>query len=636
MDSPFSASSRPPALLDRPEGPGTTSRDEVVLVASFGDTLSVDYAAFVGRHRRGQAVVVAGEEIRGLVEAPARFLPIVEFSGPTPPSPGDPDRIDFLILFLDSTLDENQRRQMEELLHRAQQGGVGFIGIVSTFRVHLDDPEAREAEDFAHSRASELPARVVVFRPGHVLGPHSATSRLLRRFAAWNPLPPARLRSCFLEAEELYRVIEAERLDWANRAVAGEAGRPKAAGRPLGREDRAYTLLGSNRPWREVMAEHRSASLRQSLTTALAWCLSWLGLGHLLALALNLASRRIPRLRQWDMHTLTPRSIRELVSLCHRLNIDRVKVVGYNNGVVHFGRQYPGKTVVSTVHCRRLALAGPDRLRADCGATIRQALDFLASGGRELYVVPNYSYVCMGTAFFVPIHGSAIDFSTVADTIRKVVLYDPDSDRIIVARRDDPAFADHAYDLRSRLVLLRLDLLAKPRSGYFVRHEILENPPAETLLAAFHDGGPTNVEIRQAHASSPIVRVSRYFKEAGDTSAPALELPRDALGRLWDRLEENPLTSYLMHAVGRHAVWHEELFIKERDFPLFWETHGRLPLRKLQLRAIRRDGMAHSPFRDEDCISVDLFMIRWHRRRFLDYLRTTLPAVRTNPGKHGN
>ena len=51
-------------------------------------------------------------------------------------------------------------------------------------------------------------------------------------------------------------------------------------------------------------------------------------------------------------------------------------------------------------------------------------------------------------------------------------------------------------------------------------------------------------------------------------------------------------------------------------------------------RYIRRDGMPHSPFRDHDCVSVDLFMLRRHRRRFEAYLKDTFPVVRTNPGKH--
>jgi hypothetical protein len=111
-------------------------------------------------------------------------------------------------------------------------------------------------------------------------------------------------------------------------------------------------------------------------------------------------------------------------------------------------------------------------------------------------------------------------------------------------------------------------------------------------------------------------------------------LPRDQLGRLWDRLEEIPVTSYLMHALTRHLAWHTELFFTPEEFATFWATHRALPLQKLQLRYIRRDGMPHSPFRDQDCVSIDLFLFRRHRRRFLAYLQATFPVVRANPGKH--
>ncbi len=280
--------------------------------------------------------------------------------------------------------------------------------------------------------------------------------------------------------------------------------------------------------------------------------------------------------------------------------------------------------------------AGPNTLKADCGATVREALDFLAASHQELYVLPNYSYVCLGTTFFVPIHGSAVDFSTVADTICRVILYDPESDRIVTAARDNDYFIDNLYNAKSRLILLRLCLIAKPKSRYFVHKQTLTNPSAGDVLGALRDPGATNVEIRQAQAASATVTVSRYYRELGATSVPALELPRDALGRLWDCLEENPLTSCLMHAVGRHVVWHAELFLTAEDFPVFWQTRDQLPLRKLQLRSIRRDGLTHSPFRDQDCVSVDLFVFRRHRRRFQEYLAQTLPAVQTNPGKHSN
>ncbi len=459
----------------------------------------------------------------------------------------------------------------------------------------------------------------------------------------FHPLFSSGLRSCFIEAAELFALIESERTAQAGRVdlhgtwVDPEAtATPNPSGRPLSCKIRVYALLGPNLPWRDILARHRATSPLRSWTTVVSTLLSWLLIGHLISLALKMLARLFPVMRQWDVRTLEPRSIRELLSLCHQGNLDYVKVVGYNNGVVHFGHRYAGKTIVSTVRCQRLTLSGRQTLKADCGATVRQSLDFLATHGKELFVVPNYSYVSLGTAFFVPIHGSAVDYSTVADTIRRVVLYDPESDRVIAADRDEPAFIDHVYNLNSSAVALRLYLLTKPKTAYFVHHETWENPSAGDIFGALADRGATNVEIRQAHSASSTVKVSRYYNDPGEASAPALELPRDALGRLWDRLEENPITSYLMHAVGRHVVWHAELFLTFQEFELFWRTHARLPLRKVQLRYLRRDGLTHSPFRDEDRVSADLFLFRWHRLRFQEYLKNTLPTVRTNPGKHSN
>jgi hypothetical protein len=356
----------------------------------------------------------------------------------------------------------------------------------------------------------------------------------------------------------------------------------------------------------------------------------------LIALVVSLLAKRFSWVRPWSVHTLKPRSMGELLSLCHRGNIERIKVVGYNNGVNHFGHRYPGRTVVSTVRYRRTVHAGPGTLKADCGATVRAARDYLGGRGEELYVVPNYSYVALGTAYFVPIHGSAVDYSTVADTVCRVVLYDPDRDRIVSAARDEGAFGENVYNLQSRVVVLRLYLRTKPKSSYFVRRETWRNPEANDLLDALRDGEATNVEIRQAHAASAKVTVSKYYTHSSGPSGPALESPRDALGRLWDRLEENPVTSFLMHALSRHLAWHTELFFTPPEFALFWQTHAQVPLRKIQLRYIRRDGMPHSPFCDEDCVSADLFLFRYDKPAFDAYLKRTFPSVRTNPGKHSN
>src|SRR5262249_44232220 len=150
--------------------------------------------------------------------------------------------------------------------------------------------------------------------------------------------------------------------------------------------------------------------------------LALLGVGQLAALGVSLLIWRRPALRSWQFDTLQPKTLGELLTLCNRHNIGHVKVVGYNNGVVHFGHSYPDKTVVSTVHCNRIVRTSLGLIKADAGATIHAARSFLAPAGQELHVLPNYSYVCLGTAFFVPIHGSAADYTTVAETFVRALL----------------------------------------------------------------------------------------------------------------------------------------------------------------------------------------------------------------------
>ena len=154
------------------------------------------------------------------------------------------------------------------------------------------------------------------------------------------------------------------------------------------------------------------------------------------------------------------------------------------------------------------------------------------------------------------------------------------------------------------------------------------------LLTALRDQRATNVEVRKAQASSSKVQLCKYYNDPGAAQSPVLELPRDSLGRLWDRLEENALTSYLFHALTRYLAWHVELFFTAEEFASFWATHQTVPLRKIQLRYLRRDGFTHSPFRDQDCVSADMFMLRKHRVAFETYLQRTFAVVRSNPGKH--
>ena len=306
-----------------------------------------------------------------------------------------------------------------------------------------------------------------------------------------------------------------------------------------------------------MLAQHATTGLWRGCLTAVSALLSLLLLGHVAGFALDILARRWQSLRRWNFDTVCPGSFRELLALFNKFNWRHVKVVGYNNGVNHFGQRYPGETIVSTVNCNRAILhqrhemAGRRRapnhsspapgrslrapsLKADCGTTVRQALDVLGKADLELPVVPNYSYVCLGTAFFIPIHGSAADFSTVADTITRVLLYDPMQDRFISATSDEPAFRNHVYNLHANVVLLRLFLQVKPRSRYYVHKEVLNNPRSGELLDALRDGRATNVEIRKSSASTNKVTVSKYYKDPGAFAVPGARTPprwsRQAMG----------------------------------------------------------------------------------------------------------
>jgi hypothetical protein len=596
-----------------------------LLVAGFGSPVAADYAAYAGAtgeqnvgERDGVVVPVhchtekCGYEPEALATdspgCPSLTLPARQ--GLAPQLSVD----NALVVFLPRRLTDTDRCALDTVLSLADERQTKFIGVVSTFRAHFDDERAADSEAYVLARAKGI--RTVIFRPGFVLSRNSLAGARVRRFGFAYPLVPRRLRSCCVDGEELFKAIESER------GISG----------PIG--TRLRTVLGPNRPWKDILAERRAPGLVGACLTAVSVVLALVLIGQLAALALSLLSRWRPSLKCWNFDTLRPRSFPELLALCNRYNYHHVKVVGYNNGVNHFGHRYAGKTIVSTVNCNRVTRVGADLLKADCGVTVRKALDFLSAAGQELYVVPNYSYVCLGTSFFVPIHGSASDFSTIADTIVRVVLYDPARDRIIAASRGERNFGEYVFNLDANVLLLRLYLRVKAKSRYYVDRQTLYEPSNEELLAALQDKRAANIEIRKSRASNDTVTLSKYYNEPGDTPSPVLELPRDALGSLWDRLEENPVTSFLMHALTRYFAWHVELFFTAEEFAVFWGSHQKLPLRKLQLRYIRRDGFPHSPFQRHDCVSVDLFMFRRHRSQFEDYLKRTFGTVRTNPGKH--
>ena len=336
-----------------------------------------------------------------------------------------------MVLFLRRRLTARERNLLEAVADIAGEKGVNRVCLISTFLVHLGDRHAAQAESYALDRLKPLHARIVLFRPSHILSPHSILSRRLRTLAFCFPVVPKALKSCCLDGHDLFEAIEQEI----------DAHKP--------RKLRIYTLLGPNRPWKARLRERRGNGLICGAMVAATTIVSLLGIGQLLGLLTDLFGKLMPEVRSWDFDTLVPASLRELLALSNRYTFRHIKIVGYNNGVVHFGQQYPGKTIVSTVRCNRLARIHGSIAKFDSGVTIRQATDVLHGANKELYVLPNYSYVTLGTSFFVPIHGSASEYGTLGDTIVKIVLYDPAKERFLVATREHPAFRHCFYNLQT-------------------------------------------------------------------------------------------------------------------------------------------------------------------------------------------
>ncbi|MCA9068705.1 MAG: hypothetical protein KDA84_07270, partial [Planctomycetaceae bacterium] len=187
-------------------------------------------------------------------------------------------------------------------------------------------------------------------------------------------------------------------------------------------------------------------SFLQKLLALVPLALSWLGLSFIIGLALLLLTKIRPTLKRFHLQDIEPSSHRELLALYNPYNYRHVQVAGYNNGVVHFGWRFPQKTVVLTRAAGKTARLSGNAIKVDAGITLKRAVQVANAGGKEFLVLPNYSYVSIGTAFFVPIHGSGSEVSTLGESIQKVVLYDPIADKIRLLKRNDTEFSDWMYN----------------------------------------------------------------------------------------------------------------------------------------------------------------------------------------------
>ncbi|MCH5377126.1 MAG: hypothetical protein JJ992_24445, partial [Planctomycetes bacterium] len=118
-------------------------------------------------------------------------------------------------------------------------------------------------------------------------------------------------------------------------------------------------------------------------------------------------------------------------------------------------------------------------------------------------------------------------------------------DRILCAKRDDDAFRKFIYNQDCNVVLLRLYLRFKDKSRYYLEKETLTNPDSEKILSVFQQPGASNVEIRKSKASSDEVDLYTYFAADSVDNKEMMEFPRDNIGKIWDKIEGNPVSAWL-------------------------------------------------------------------------------------------
>ena len=239
------------AVLPTIERTGRTPRAGVIIIAGFGNPVAADYATFVSQNSPVETLVV-DEPIQRLLTSSVRSMSVAEFSRSTASTGGHRDRAQSAVLFITSRLTRDQRRELDDILALTRRAQARFIGIVSTFRFHLDDPDVESVENDVRFRCSGSGARVIIFRPGHILSRHSRTSWFLNNCAPFFPLLPKRLTSCFVEGTELFAAIETERLHERTapaRMIRASAAKRRTCVNPPA--DRWVLKIGTMRSWRQ-------------------------------------------------------------------------------------------------------------------------------------------------------------------------------------------------------------------------------------------------------------------------------------------------------------------------------------------------------------------------------------------------
>ncbi len=540
---------------------------------------------------------------------------------------------DELIILFTPRLSANTVRFLQGLSSSRSRKLTRCVCVFTALNAHFGDRAAVELEDFVKLQLRAITSNILFLRTGRLIHndsthPHP-NAEAKRRRGCLTGLFPRRMGRVLVSVTQLSDVILSFLRGHSDRRFDD----------PLSiAVDQEMTLLGPYQLYATDAAvpgqlnSHDQPNRVGIFLRQLIALIGFLGVRQLFWVVLVVLARLNPSFREFTGQPIQPKSNPELLRLYHPWNRQYLQTVGMNIGVRHFGWTFPHRTLVQTTTLPQCNRWSEGRFKVNAGSPLKHCVEFLRTRNEQLLVVPNFTWVSAGTAFFVPIHGSASSVSTLGQSIESVLLFDGDSRRFVRARRGDGLFESLMYRQERLLVLLRAEFRTESRCTYRKQTETRKTPPAEEIWRLFFQSEFSHMELRKKHSKSTTVDIC-CFQPASTEDQETIDVPRDQIGQLWDRIEETPVVSWLFHELVKRYAFHVELFLDQAEFEEFWRHHEELPLLKIQLRRVNKDGMRHSPVCNEDRISADLFMKKDDRNVFCSFVDQHIPNVRWNPGK---
>ena len=234
-----------------------------------------------------------------------------------------------------------------------------------------------------------------------------------------------------------------------------------------------------------------------------------------------------------------PSSERELRSFFnHRSN----KVIVVGGGAIReiFGLRTRERIVVSTRNLTQISGVAEDgTCRLQAGVTFAAALRSLRGQDRTLALLPNYSYVTLGAALAVPLHGMNAKCPTMAAVVERMSLIDLRTGRL--RQLQTQAEVAQWMHLEPDTVLyLSADVRTEPITRFVLRKTTLSARRCgecayESLSRALRARQDKRIEVRCTSPPRFCLDGIRFVAyEYDEDPGSKMEVPRNFVGKLWD------------------------------------------------------------------------------------------------------